>query len=116
MTASTRSRRALSAGSKSRMPRGGLTDATGLSFQVGLGGPDAVLQSAQPLAQSALGVPALGAREGDQAQQRLAELGLGGRCGFDPQPLPAANPRGLVETGVDDPGLDRIARSRRRLR
>jgi hypothetical protein len=28
MTASTRSRRALSAGRKSRMPRGGFTDAT----------------------------------------------------------------------------------------
>src|SRR6478735_5805429 len=83
MTASTRSRLDLSAGRKSRMPRGGLTDATDLFFQVGLGIPDLGLETAETNAQGALRVPSVGAGGADEREERVAEFGLGGRC-FDP--------------------------------
>src|SRR5690349_11535133 len=112
MTASTRSRRDLSAGRKSRMPRGGLTDATALSFQVGssglrrpppprpprpplsgrLGGADLGFEPPQPPSEGAFRVPAVRPGGGHQAEERIAERGLG---------LDATIRRILAETGSD---------------
>src|SRR5690348_9172599 len=76
MTASTRSRRAFSAGRKSRMPRGGFTDATGLLSQVRLRRPHLGLETAQTLAEPALGIPPVRPGGRGEREERIAELGL----------------------------------------
>ena len=114
MTPSTRSRRALSAGRKSRMPRGGFTGEAMARFSqtapcspasaVRATGPRASLlrcadvlpQSAQGAAQRPLGVEPLLARGGDDREQIGAELLLrrGDRRGGCGAPRPSRHARG----------------------
>ncbi|KJL41851.1 hypothetical protein RS82_02468 [Microbacterium trichothecenolyticum] len=82
------------------MPRGGLTDATHLSFQVlrgAFGGTDVTSEPAQALAQRALRIPPVGSGDLDEREERVPELRL--RRGF-PAPTTARIHRGDETAGI----------------